>query len=112
MPRSRTAGPTSRRASPPPPGPGDAEFADARADFDRALAMNPDAQALYVGLVNRGALRVRQGLWEDAIKDLTRAVQLDRKAYLASINLSRAHQGAGHGDQALDVLDQAIRREP
>ncbi len=92
--------------------PGDNEFKDARADFDRVLAMKPEGQVLYVALVNRGALLIRQELWDEAIADLNRAVQLKPKAYPAYLNLSRALQAVGRKDQARAALDQAIEQEP
>ena len=69
-------------------GPG--QDADAVGCYSACIAMRPDFPAAYA---NRGRMRLRRGLYEEAEADFTRAVQLrpDRIDYL--INRARRARG-------------------
>jgi tetratricopeptide (TPR) repeat protein len=90
----------------------EAEFASARADFDRALGQEQDSLRRYAGLANRGTLLIRQERWDEASADLAQAVKIHPDAFQAYVNLAQALQGAGRTEQALATMNQAIQRAP
>src|SRR5262249_41177073 len=72
------------------------DFGPAEADFATAAQLNqrrPDRSAEYVLLVNRGVMRIRQHLYEEAIKDLKKAVDLLPGPFEGHLNLGVAHRG-------------------
>ena len=83
-------------------GPG--QEADAVGCFSACIAMRPD---FYAGYANRGLMRLRRGLFEEAEADFTRAVQLrpDRADYL--VGRAQAREGLHRYQEALDDLNQA-----
>src|SRR5207302_791672 len=80
------------------------------ADFARCLERAADPLSRYVVLTNRGALRVRQRRWDDALADLRAAVKLRGGDYQAHVNLARAYEGRREWDEAAAALDQALAR--
>jgi tetratricopeptide (TPR) repeat protein len=74
------------------------EHEKAIADFDQAIAANPDYAHAYVG---RGAAYVNLMQIEAAINDLDRAIQLDP-------DISRAYYNRGMVNFLLDKLDNAL----
>src|SRR5205823_1333992 len=91
------------------------DFQAAEADFQKALALKPDADARYALHVNRGALRTRQGRLADAIADLQHAIRLQPGHYQAHANLAKAHQqqkafdaAAGQQDRAIEVAGRLV----
>jgi tetratricopeptide (TPR) repeat protein len=88
------------------------EFKPADADFDQVLRESGDAVACALALTSRGAMRVRQKRWADAVTDLWQAIELQPDAPEAYVNLAHAYRGAREWADALDVLDQALARWP
>jgi serine/threonine protein kinase/predicted Zn-dependent protease len=90
------------------------EFEAALADYSHVeQALRPrDRTAHYGVLVNRGALRIRQGDLTRAVADLTAAIQLEPDAYPAYVNLARAYQGQNKEREAGLRLDRAIALKP
>jgi tetratricopeptide (TPR) repeat protein len=69
------------------------DFRDAEHDFEKALHLSDvTADARYAILVNRGALRTRQGHLKEALEDLGRAVKEQPQRYQAYLNLAQAYQ--------------------
>lgn len=89
-----------------------AEYDAAFADFDKALASNPDAMPLYGVHVNRGVTRLRQGKLDEAVADLQKAIELNPKQFQAHVNLAMAYQKQKKLDDALRELDEAATLEP
>jgi tetratricopeptide (TPR) repeat protein len=81
----------------------------AEQDFEKALHL-PDvtADARYAILVNRGALRTRQGRLEKALEDLGRAIKEQPQRYQAYLNLAQAYQKRDQLKLTSDVLDRAL----
>ena len=77
---------------------------DAVGCYSACIAMRPDFHAAYA---NRGLMRLRRGLFEEAEADFTRAVQLrpDRADYL--LHRAEAREGLHHNQEELDDLNQA-----
>ena len=88
------------------------DFEAAEADFQKALALRPDAAARYGVLVNRGRSRILQNRPDPAAADLEEAVKLFPERYEARVNLARVHQVRGDHRAALAELDEAVRRGP
>jgi tetratricopeptide (TPR) repeat protein/tRNA A-37 threonylcarbamoyl transferase component Bud32 len=89
------------------------DYGQALADLDQALA-HPllDDQALYVGLVNRGVVFIRQGEWAKAIADLEQAINVNEAAFQGYANLAQAYRGAGRHQDALAAITRAIECAP
>jgi tetratricopeptide (TPR) repeat protein len=69
------------------------DFKAAEKDFARALKLpEARAEARYAILVNRGALRTRQGRLAEAVQDLRAASAAVPEEYQAYLNLAAAHQ--------------------
>jgi tetratricopeptide (TPR) repeat protein len=86
---------------------GDAAAADA--DFRRAWALDPNAEARYALFVNQGAVRFLQDRLADARSDFERAVALRPDRYQAHVNLALLEKRAGKLPEALESLDRALR---
>jgi eukaryotic-like serine/threonine-protein kinase len=84
------------------------DFQAAEADFQKVLALGPDADARYALHVNRGALRTRQDRLAEAIADLRHAITLQPGRYQAYANLAKAYQQQKSFDAAAGQLDRAI----
>src|SRR5205823_14156014 len=84
------------------------DFQAAEADFQKALALGPDADARYALHVNRGALRTRQGRLAEAIADLRHAITLQSGRYQAYVNLAKTYEQQKGFDAAAVQLDRAI----
>jgi tetratricopeptide (TPR) repeat protein len=93
----------------------EAHFRAAEEDFRRAwpmLAREPNAEAEYVLLVNRGVVRLRQGQFDLAEADLSQAIQRKPKYYPAYLNLAKVHEEKGEIDAAFAQIDKAIQQGP
>jgi tetratricopeptide (TPR) repeat protein/tRNA A-37 threonylcarbamoyl transferase component Bud32 len=103
---------------------GAGDFEDAEADFARALALldrQPDDDARYVVLVNRGVLRLLQAgaargsvpadrtELDRAVDDFGKAIALRPGHYHARMNLGLAHKARQDWDAACRELGEAIR---
>jgi tetratricopeptide (TPR) repeat protein len=84
-------------------------FAEARAEFDRALAVDPD---LVTGLASRAALACQTGRPAVAILDLERAVELAPDDATLLFNRAFAYQSDERWDEALVDLDRALELAP
>jgi serine/threonine protein kinase/tetratricopeptide (TPR) repeat protein len=89
-----------------------AEFRAAEDDLDAALKQDPDPVVQYVGLTNRGVLNVRRRHWDDAVRDLRAAVDVNPGGYQGYVDLAQALQGAGRSDDAVAALDRAVQLAP
>ncbi|MCI0464179.1 MAG: protein kinase [Gemmataceae bacterium] len=85
------------------------EFAAGEEDFQKALELEPEADARYAIAVNRGVLYTRQGKLSEAVAELEHATRLKPHQFQAYANLAKAHQQAQQPDRAAEQLDLAIR---
>jgi tetratricopeptide (TPR) repeat protein len=92
------------------------EFTAAEADFDAALERNPNDDATYAILVNRGVFCTREGKFEEGVAHLKRAIALRPDQYQAYANLANVYQGkkdlvaaAQEADKALEVAGRQAR---
>lgn len=85
------------------------QAAEARAEIDRALAMDPQAGLAYA---LRAIINVVQNRKEDALADAERAVQLSPKETAPKIALSYAQQAHFHLEAARDTLLLATTDQP
>jgi tetratricopeptide (TPR) repeat protein len=88
------------------------EFAAARADFQKALRLQPDPTTRYALCVNRGVLRVKEKQFRQALDDFEEARKLKPKQYNAYASMAYVHERQKHLGRALDLLDTAIRLAP
>ena len=84
------------------------EFTAAHDVFRRALdrADTPSLRAAV--LTGRSALHIHQGHWDEARRDLLKAIELQPKAYQGYVNLAQAYQSRGDLDAAVGALDSAL----
>lgn len=88
------------------------EFQFAEDDFQKAEALQPDEQARYTLLVNRGVLRYRQRRFSESVADLQAAIRLQPNQFPAYANLARAFQEQRQLDDAVAPLNEALRLQP
>jgi Tfp pilus assembly protein PilF len=81
----------------------------ARADFERALEINPRAPEAWLG---RGTLRLRAGRLDEAIADFDRALALDAKYASAYNKRCVARAGLGLERDALADCERALALDP
>src|SRR5262249_48683088 len=77
-------------------------------DFREALKRNPDSDATYAILVNRGVFCTRQSKFEEAAAHLQRAIALKPEQYQAYANLANAYQDQKNLSAAAQQLDKAL----
>jgi tetratricopeptide (TPR) repeat protein/predicted Ser/Thr protein kinase len=90
-------------------------FPAAEADFERArcaLEDTPNDTSLYVLLVNRGVLRLRQGHLTGAEDDLRQAAGLQPDNFVPPLNLARVYQRQGRAAEAARQLERARGLRP
>ena len=63
-------------------------FADAEADYRKALELDPDGRFRHALLANRGLLRFQSRRFADAISDLKQAIALDPRQHTAYVTLA------------------------
>jgi Flp pilus assembly protein TadD len=81
---------------------------EARADYDRALAIDPSfASALY-----NKAVMLEAGAPDQAIPLFRRAIAANPKASTAYLHLGWALAKQGHADDATSALDHAVALDP
>ena len=90
----------------------EAHFADAEADFRKALGMGLDAGLRYALLMNRGVMRFQGGRTAEAVADFEEGIALDPSRYNAHASLAQAFAGQGRVAEAIGQLDRAIERKP
>ena len=89
------------------------EFADAEADFLRALELGRNDPAVrYAVLVNRGGMRINQGQTSVALADLREAITLKPDQYQGHANLALALVRERAWKDAGAEFDLAIRLAP
>jgi tetratricopeptide (TPR) repeat protein len=71
-----------------------------------AISLNDSDQMFAYGA--RGAIYAQAGQWEQAAKDLTRAIEQDETFALAYTNRGLAYRELGYLDQAIADLERAI----
>ena len=84
------------------------DFANARASYDQALAIAPNLATAYYG---RGLLLEKQAKTEDAIRDFSKAVQIQPTAQ-GYFQLGQALAEAHRREEALAALNQALKIAP
>ena len=84
------------------------EFTAAAGDFDEALNRNPNDDATYTILVNRGVFGTRQGQFEEAAAHLEHAIALKPDRYQAYANLANVYQGKKDLVAAVKEVDRAL----
>jgi tetratricopeptide (TPR) repeat protein/tRNA A-37 threonylcarbamoyl transferase component Bud32 len=91
------------------------DFRGAEVDFVRAeelLRAAPDETALYGVLVNRGLVRVRGKMLNEAVTDLRRACELRPREWQAYVNLAAAYTEQEKTKEAAEQLDRAVELQP
>ncbi len=88
------------------------EFDLAAADFDHAVALEPEREARHVALVNRAVLEFTRNRPDEARRLLAEAIDLEPRGYQAIVSLATVESRQGRHDEALALLDQAVELEP
>ena len=88
------------------------EFAEAEADFARAIELRPDQDVRYGVLVNRGAMRFRQGNHDAAVADLVEAAREKPRQDQAHANLALTFAAQKQWNKAIEQLNVAIELAP
>jgi len=84
------------------------DYADARASYDQALAIGPNLASAYFG---RGMLFEKQGQTQDAIRDFSKAVQIQPTAQ-GYFQLGQALAKAQRPEEALAAFNEALKIAP
>ncbi len=85
----------------------------AEADFKTVLGkVGDDLLGRWLVRVSRGALRVQQKRWDDALVDLEEAIRLRPEAVEAYVTLAQAHAKRERYAAAVAVLSRALERHP
>ncbi len=87
----------------------EAAFEKAKADFDRALEINPD---LIAGYFNRGAYYMRVGEFEAAADDFTSVLDIDPAQPAAHFNRAMCYRELGKVDEAINDLVLVLAFRP
>jgi len=87
-------------------------FADAEADYQRALELDPDGKFRHALLANRGLLRFQSRRTADAISDLKEAIALDPRQHIAYVTLAQVYRHQRKLEAALEELGRAIALKP
>ena len=85
------------------------EYDDAIADYDRAIALDPNYAAAYN---NRGVARAHKGDYDSAIADYDRTIALDPNYAAAYDNRGTVKAHKGDYDGAIADYDRAIALDP
>jgi tetratricopeptide (TPR) repeat protein/predicted Ser/Thr protein kinase len=89
------------------------DFDAAEADFRFALErLQPNTDARYILLVNRGVMRLRQNRLDDATADLRTAIELRPDEFQAHVNLAQIFQKAKDLASAEKEFTEALRLQP
>jgi Tfp pilus assembly protein PilF len=84
------------------------DFTKARASFDQALRLNPSQAGAWQGMA---ALSQKQGNFDEAIRDLARAAELQPSGQ-TYLQLARVLAQANRGAAALAAYQEALRLAP
>ena len=85
------------------------KYDDAIADFDKAIALDPNDAAAYG---NRGNAYYSKGEVDRAIADYTKAIALDPKLVQARYNRGIAYRKKGDKEQAIADFRKALEIDP
>lgn len=77
--------------------------------YDQAIRLMPGYYAAYL---NRGAVKERQGNYQEAIVDYDEAIRLKPDQYFGYLNRGNAKANQGRHEAAIADYDQAIRLKP
>jgi tetratricopeptide (TPR) repeat protein len=86
--------------------------AEAEADFQKALRLNPSEDARYVLFLTRGIRHFHQRNWEKAEADFRSAKALKPEQYNAYLNLAQVSLARGQFEEAAKQAEKAIRLHP
>jgi Zn-dependent protease len=106
------ATPVSARSTRPsigPDHPGYRNLANALADYDRAIQLEPDHPAFYQA---RAQLKLLMGQPASAIVDQQALIQFDPQNPLLYLDRAELHQSLGHAKAAIADASQAIKLKP
>jgi tRNA A-37 threonylcarbamoyl transferase component Bud32 len=93
----------------------DSQFAAARADYRKALAMleqKPNDELRYTLLVNRGVMDYQAGRLEEAAIDLQEAIRHNDRQYEAIATLAQVYAGQKKWDAAVAQFTRALGVKP
>jgi tetratricopeptide (TPR) repeat protein len=85
------------------------DYDQALAEFELARKSLPNSSKLYLYL---GVIDRRQSRWDDAIKNMNRAVELDPRNFLTVEEAAFTAGGLGHSAKATRLLQRAIELSP
>jgi tetratricopeptide (TPR) repeat protein len=86
--------------------------ADAQADFQKAVQLNPDEDARYVLLLTRGILHFNQRELARAAADFRAAIALKPDQYNAYLNLAHVYLAQGQRAQADEQMEKVLSLQP
>ena len=84
-------------------------FEQAKADYNKAIQINPEYGNAYN---NRGNIRAKQADYKGAIQDYNRAIELNSQFVEAYCNRGIARENLGDHSKALKDFDRAIELNP
>jgi serine/threonine-protein kinase len=87
-------------------------LADAEADFQKVLQLNPNADARYVLFLMRGILHFHRQELERAASDFRSAMALKPEQYNAYLNLAQAYLAQGRFNEAAEQVNKALQFRP
>jgi TolB-like protein/Flp pilus assembly protein TadD len=85
------------------------DYDQALAEFELARKSLPNSSRLYLYL---GVIDRRQSRWNDAIKNMNRAVELDPRNFLTVEEAAFTQGGLGHAAETTRLLQKAIELSP
>ena len=90
----------------------EARFEAAEADYRAALALEPDSAERYGLLANRGTLRLRRDRLDEAVADLSEAIELRPDQVTARVTLGQAYRRRKQTEEAVAQFTRAIELKP
>ena len=80
--------------------------------FNEAIALNPDKPTLFTAYYNRGVAYFRQGDYDHAVEDYTKALELSPDEAEVYFDRGIAHSHNREFDHAIYDYTQALIRKP
>jgi eukaryotic-like serine/threonine-protein kinase len=90
----------------------EANFRDAEADYNEVIRRDPDGTLRYALLANRGLVRFQNRRFDEAVADLSEAIELNPRQYNAYVTLAQVYRQRHEFDKAVEKLGQAIALKP
>lgn len=84
------------------------DFSGALADYDKALALDPEAPEAYLG---RGNALAQQGDYDAAIEDYSRAIELNPSDATGYFNRGSALANQGHYAEAIADFETYLQAD-